>query len=198
MPSQVEVCNLALTFIGARSTIAALYPEEQSEEARHCSLIFDAVRDATLAAHDWPFARARVALASLGDPPDSWSYRYAYPTNCLQALYIEPVVRTDIPAAFEVAAGTGFISKVILTDEENAVLVYTGRVTTPAVWSPAFVWAFAWALAAAIALPITNDPKMARVAQEGFFAAISAARAAAGNETQRDRPADADWIQARA
>jgi hypothetical protein len=198
MTAAVDICNMALSNLGARSRIASL--TEQSEEARHCLLWYAASRDATLQAADWNFARKRAALATVdGASVDDWAYVYAYPSGCLQARRIATALRAVDPPPFEVAtltvSGTDYIC--ILTDEPEAVLVYTRPVENPNLFSPRFIVALSWALAANIALPITGKTDLARVAAQQAQGWIGAAETSDANEQGRDAPREASWVEAR-
>ncbi|TAJ26825.1 MAG: hypothetical protein EPO67_17950, partial [Reyranella sp.] len=129
MPNaEVDLCNRALSRLGTRATIAAF--SENSTEARTVSIWYAATRDALLRAHDWNFARRRVALAELGAPASGWAYRFALPADCLRLLRLESVAPGLPSPRFEVAGdGAG---RVVLCDEPSPLAVYTARVEDPA------------------------------------------------------------------
>lgn len=101
MPSEVSICNRALSAISARTQIASL--TESSEAARQCNLIYADTRDEVLQMAFWNFA-AKTQLLSLlksapGTPSNAgstttqwlsdfpappWLYEYAYPSDCIQ------------------------------------------------------------------------------------------------------------------
>lgn len=97
------VCNLALSSIGTRSTIASL--SENSTEAEVVSLWYAQTRDSLLRAFPWNWARRQVLLAVfksargtlenpnglLPEPPQPWRYEYSWPSDCLTARYILPL-----------------------------------------------------------------------------------------------------------
>lgn len=213
MTSIVSICNLALTRIGAQ-TINDL--EEASSAARHCKALYEPTRDSLLEKHPWRFARSRASLAALvvseADKPREWSQVYALPSDSLTPLYIEPASagtiplhrdcytgpeywRQQIPDAtppFEVRAG-----RQIMTDEEDAVLIYTARIEDPTRYEPLFVEALSWRLAGDLASALKGDMRR----REGAFAAAQTAINEA--ETSDARGAtirvqrDADWVAAR-
>lgn len=107
MTTETDVCNLALSHVGTRATIASL--AENSPEARACSRFFAHCRDEALAATWWGFARATATLTLLKAAPGTpefsgsivplwtdsypappWQYEYAYPANCIKARYVVP------------------------------------------------------------------------------------------------------------
>jgi hypothetical protein len=193
--SAVTISNMALSRIGARSTIASL--TEDSNEARHCKLLFDHARDATLEAFDWNFARVRVALAELGDEPTGWSYRYAYPSNCIQPRFLEAPTRTERRLPYRIEAKADLSGRVILTDVEDAVLVYTARVTDPALFTPSFVTALSWRLGADLAIPITGKESLQQRCLAMWQNTLNSAAVNDANAEAPDEIPDASWISAR-
>lgn len=214
--SEVEICNLALDAVGTRSTIASL--TESSAEARACSRQYRAARDSVLAAAHWNFARKQVALAVLKDGtvtpsqnvPTPWTYEYAYPSDCISARYLMPSVMDTLSqtrvlanemSRFIVSSDVDSFNapnKVILTNLDQAILVYTMRLEDPSLYDEQFTTAFSYFLGAKLALALTGDKALAR----GLFATADQmtreARAGNGNEggpTLID--ITPDWISAR-
>lgn len=193
MTSAVQICNLALSGVG-QGTIAAL--TEASEAARACSLHYETARDAALRDHPWNFATARLALASLGDPPaDDWTMMYAWPSDCLNARHILPAVKGDDPPPHEVALNAGV--RVIFTDKTPAVLVYTAVVTDPNLFDPLFIAALAWRLGIHLADVLTGDESRVKKCATMYENAIQTARAADANEGVPETPRNPSWLDAR-
>ncbi len=207
MASDIDICNLALLRLGTRSSISAL--TEGSTEANACALAYPIVRDTLLAQHRWSFATRRVALADLGNPPDNWAFRYAYPPDCLHARALHPpappqptggppaVDATSLP--FEVSAdcdASGNPIRIVLADQPGAELVYTARITTAAQFDAGFVEALSWTLAAELAITLTGDKIIAQYCLQTAAAAVAGAKANDANESPfvDDRPAE--WIAA--
>lgn len=106
MTTDVDICNRALSSIRARSSIASL--NENSPEARQCTLLYKPTLFALLRGAHWNFARATAYLTlykaqpgtpqntSEGtnfwepatQPPPGWLYEYYYPEDCLAIRYI--------------------------------------------------------------------------------------------------------------
>lgn len=176
MASIVEVCNMALDDLGQTVGIASL--TEASKAARTCSRHFQQVLDEVMAAHPWPFSAKAAALAPAADAPmPGWAFQYAYPADCVRAgrVCTEDGVRVQMnvwqctpdpwcstPIApfypYQLMSGTGQTG--IVTDLEDAWLIYTKRQTDCARMPPLVVTALHWALAARIAMPITSDPRI--------------------------------------
>ena len=194
--STVSICNIALGYLGA-SSIARL--DEGSKESLYCETYFDPSRDATLRDHPWNFATLRRALAQMTGEVDpevyGFSYAYAYPANCLFAREIvNPSSRAPIP--FEVA-GDGNGGRVILTDQPQAVLRYTARITDLSAGDPLFIEALSWKLAVYLAIPLTQSEPHLRIAKAGYAAALSIARANDLNEGAGRQETMASWMTGR-
>lgn len=192
--SEVSMCNMALSRVGGRP-IASL--TEESTEALHCRTFYDQVRDETLRAHRWSFATRREALAELGDAPTGWAYRYAAPVDCLLA---REIVRphTSMPAIRYRLENDVTAGRVLLTDQPQATLLYTARITDPALFDVSFVGALTWALAAAVALPIGATETMQRNAQQMAAYMLGLAQASdAAEDGVMVIDHEPDWIAAR-
>jgi hypothetical protein len=189
---------MALSNIGARSSIESL--TEQSIEAQQCKLWYDFARTATLEAHDWSFARKRLTLAThTQEPPDGqWAYRYQYPADCVVARIIEnPLGYTADAIPFTVEVDSTDNSKSILTDSDDAVLVYTFDVTNPQLYTPLFVDTLAFALAYRVAFTLTGKSTIRDAMRELWMRQIVIASATDGNEEIEKGPREAEWIRGR-
>lgn len=148
----VQICNLALSNLGISTLLSSL--DEDSNEARVCNIWYEMTRDAVLQDFEWNFAKRRVSLAELSEAAATeWDYVYAYPSDCIQTRMLTlPGIRhprNDQRVQFEVAYNGS--QRVIYTDQIQAELIYTSRVTDAAIFPPLFVVSLSWALAAAIA-----------------------------------------------
>jgi hypothetical protein len=190
--SAVQICNLALSSLGSKSTISSL--EENSIEARVCKLHYDISRDKVLEDYEWRFASKDVALAVIGTAPCDWLYQYAYPSDCLKARRIVSLVRTDIEIPFDIKLGEDNVSKVIVTDTESAILRYTAAAIETTLFSATFKQALAFRLALDIAIPLTRDRAIADLQNNLYFEAIGKAKSKDGNEVGQDEPRQAAWI----
>jgi hypothetical protein len=204
---EVDIANLALLRIGQLATIADM--EEDTPQAEAVRSIFVHMRDAVLEAFMWPFATFRATLnviASVDDDPDDvnlrtgWAFTYALPNLCLAPRYIYPGTNNpgegqEIPFTIE---GDDSRGKVLLTDYEDAELVYTKLVDTPARWSPMFRDALALRLAADLAMSVAKKPQLGLGLHQLFESWISRAAAAQANQSRKDLPPpDASYIRDR-
>ena len=209
--SEVSICNMALSKIGASSSIESL--TEDSAEAKECNLWYTFSRKQALASNDWSFARRRLTLATHGDdPPDGiWGYRYQYPSDCIQFRKIEsPVSGAGVwsPEEKRLVADADAIpfsieldedqdSKSILSNLDNAIGVYTMNLTEVTLFSEFFVTALSTAIAVNVAYALTKKSKLEDKMAQRFQQLILVAQAVDGNEQMESPPREASWHRGR-
>lgn len=192
-----DMVNLALVRIGHEQTIGNLY--DGSREALLAINIYSQTRDEMLRNGDWGFAERNVSMTLLKQapaggyvpplqwsstyPPLPWIYEYQYPNDCLEVRAVRPqaifIPEFDPqPHVFAVENDNALFppQKVILCNVPSAILVYTGRITDPQTWEPAFIEAFAAALGERLA-PALSD--------------LNAAKLEAADEIEEDQEAKA-------
>jgi hypothetical protein len=196
--SKIDICNMALSHLGSSQFIEDFYPNDTSLEAVQATLWFDQARREVLEAFDWNFARKRGAL-SLHDedaPDGQWSYRYTYPSDCLQARKIVNAVgRTADVVAFEIEEFGDEVT--ILTDAEDAILIYTSDQDNNAVWSNRFTQALALLIAHYMAFALTGNLGTKEGMGQLYARAIRSATGSNASEGMADAPVEADWIAGR-
>lgn len=202
MASKVEICNIALGFIGINKEIENL-DTENSNEANACRRVFDTILEETLRDFKWPFAKTRATLALIEEnPDDEWSYSYRYPTDCLKVHRIPSGIRMDNRQSVEVYEfrydSTGTL---IYSDKENADLIYTKKIDDPNRWPPDFRIAFAHLLASRIAVRLSGADDPYNHAQNQltlYVQQIAKAQGNAQDETVRDEAPDSEFDRDRA
>ncbi len=150
MPSKVDIANMALSRVGARTYIQDF--EEPSSEAAAVKLWYDTILDQVLAAAHWSFAKRSVSLALQGSAVAPWSYEYAMPAECIMLRYLG-----DGTSLVPFSVGYSPDGPVVLTNEKNATATYTYRVTDLGTWNTAALQALELGLAGAFALPVVGD-----------------------------------------
>lgn len=245
MPSVIDIANRGLQALGTRTTIASL--TENSNEARQCSLVIEAVRDELMRMAPWNcgtnFNNLSLICAAPGTPenpsvgsstwqkgipPPPWAYEYLYPADCLRPLWIVPQFTTGFasgvpittaitggapqfwngpPVRFKVGidqiaadgqpAVIGADTRVIWTNQEQAILCYMKRVTDPNVMDDMFVQAWVAALAARLVWALTGNKVQANLKITEANEFIRIARAADGNEGLTINDVTPDFIRIR-
>lgn len=179
MASVINIFNIALARIGNSRTMNSL--TEKTKEAYTCNLFYGPVRDAVLADNDWNFAMSRVLLADLGDPAPGWLFRYQYPTDCarisaiLPRGYFGPHHSLRHKPIFEVGSNEDGTSRVIHTNEPQAMLLYVRSITDPMMFDALFADALSWRLAAEIAMPISSNASLGQQAMANYQQVLAAA-----------------------
>lgn len=196
--SSVAIGNMALSHIGNSQAIEDLYPSELTQEAFQVTQWYDHARLELLESFDWNFARSRVALSEHADDPPSgqWSYRYEYPSDCVRALELEnPVGRQADKVAYEVEYSGN--EKTILTNQEDAVLVYTKNIENTALFSRKFIVTLSYLIAAYIAFPLTGNIQVQESMGQKFARSFRSATGVNAQEGREDTPPEAEWISGR-
>lgn len=178
MASEVDISNLALAHLGDTATVASLYPPEGSAQAEHCARFYPIARDTLLEMHQWSFCTKRVTLPLLNVTMPTWRYVYQLPNDVISVMAVIPYDANDdysnnmsypsqygynpeiIPAAgtyvpqnFSIETLANGI-QVICTNQEDAVLRYTAKITDTSKFSPLFTMSLTWLLASMLAGPI--------------------------------------------
>lgn len=219
MPSPIDICNMALSEIGTRSTIAAF--DEGSAESEQCSVWYDSLREMLLRAAPWGFSRAQANLALLGTlgentSPNPWPYKYLYPADALRVRYMLPpqpnnsgLIPNDALLSYcGPSRANRFIigndldefsnqRKVVLTNVKDTQAVYIIDVQDVSLFDASFRIALVGLLAFKLVIPLTGNAGMRRDFALSAQDAINSARAADGNEAISSTDHTPDWISAR-
>ena len=201
MVTVVDICNLALSKLGDRGTVTSISPAEGSAQSDHCARFYPIARDVALEEFPQSFSTRRETLTQTTNPSGSWSYAYFKPNDCLVALRLLPsatvatpgaifedtVLSADLPFEMETdSAGR----EIILTNEPDAVLLFTARVTDPARFSALFTDALVFLLASYLAGPVLKGKTgeaAARANYAAYKALISKAAARTANQSNHKR-----------
>ena len=195
--SPTRIANLALSNVGTKSTIESL--SEDSAEANECDLWYEFAREEALKAHNWSFARKRFTLALHGDdPPDEWGFRYQYPADCLAIRLIQnPAGTTADPIPYRVEMSDDGMTKSILTNLEDAAVIYTFNQQTTAFFTPYFVKMMSYLLGGYIAFTLTGKRSVRADMVKQYEKLLVTAPAYDANEGQNGPPREAEWIRDR-
>lgn len=173
MASDVEICNMALSQIGAGSINSLTEP---SIEAQQCKLYFTTLRNQMLTGANWGFATDIKILALTENTLFDWVYVYQYPSDCLKIqeaiadyatvdnntvglqarfrLYDEQHQPEIEEPKYQVYNIDG--DKVIASNYENLRIKYTKQVTDPNLMTDDFRLALSNLIASRIAVAITG------------------------------------------
>lgn len=196
---EVEICNLALLRVGSRNLITSL--SDDTTEGRGCAVAYSLSRDAVLAGFAWRFAEAQATLAELTTTWSGFTYVYALPTDFVSARYIYSAANIGALAASSnripyevVSSSTG---RMLVTDQEDAILVYTAQVTTVPFFPPLFVQALAWKLATELCLFLPVKPQIGLAMDGKYQAALKEAAAFDMRQSHQPEGAASEFISER-
>lgn len=186
--TEAQIANMALGHVGVQGYISSL-ENDKSNEARTCRTFYAHARDTILEMMSWPFATVRANLQLQGTAFDGWTYAYAYPNDCAFASAIVlPGMRTppsDKKVPFRIVRNPTQVGKLIMTDQESAVLEYNIKITDPAEFDATFAHAVALFLATLIGGPLRVDASLLKK-KEGEFQAWQAEAGTKGLREQKE------------
>jgi len=134
MPSNTDICNMALLGIGASPKITSL--SEDSENARLANAFYQPTVDAVLRSHIWNCAIERPAssISPLATGPDTdYDYYYNLPSNpyCLRLLQVGEA--DDQPTLWKVEG------RKFMYNSSSAKIVYIKRIVDTNEFDPLLV-----------------------------------------------------------
>lgn len=209
MASEIQICNMALDELD----VAAIQSfTEATKQARVCKRHYEQTRDLLLSKYDWGFARKTATLALLTEEYDGWDFAYQSPSDCLVPrkiwdsitataynLKFYPEVYSNykgVKVPFEIRVNSDGSSKVILTNQEDAVLIYTARITDVNAFDVNFIEALYLKLASKMAYPLRKDPNKAKQLLQEHMIAIGEAGVIDANSEQVDED-EQGYVEAR-
>jgi hypothetical protein len=192
MTAEVDIWNMSLAAMGHKAFVQS--PTENSVEARYCNLFYEPARKATLRLHPWNFARGRKLLTLIGDGTDQWTYQYALPNGCLKARFIVPAL-PNIKEPFEIGLNDAGTSRVLYTNKEEAVLIFTHNVVNPDLFDPMFVEAFHLNLSQKLSPTIAPNKSQEMLTK--FVNAMRQAQTSDASEGLAEDVSETDWLEAR-
>jgi len=155
-------------------------------------------------------------------PSPPWLYEYLVPADCQQLRFIVPsiafagagggmsgggnvnvaasAVGAMLPQKFVLASDTnqqGQQVNVVLSNQPQAIAVYTADVINENLWDSCFQEAMVFGLASRFAMTIAGDKSLARMVSQQAMMAVNAARVTDGNEGLTSGDSLPDWLRVR-
>lgn len=197
--SEAEVCNLALLLVGQTQFIDDL--SDPTPEGEACEQVYEKCRDAALQAHAWPFATRRAELNLVVDGErGGWAYAYTLPADFLAARWLDVGIEYPSEAEkppFKLEDDATVNAKVLLTNEADAILVYTYKCAETGKFTPMFVEALSAKIAVYLAAGLCKKPKLALDMMGLFRTLIAQAAASEFNQQQKDTEPESDYVTER-
>lgn len=188
MNSDTEVCNVALTMIGAEKLTSL--SDDDSDAAEACRRLYGPIRDEVVSAYFWREARARAALSPLSETPAfEFDYQYLLPADCLRPV--------ELYGSLEVWT---IEDRNLLTNETTVNLKYIKKITNVTNFSPELVSAIAARLASDLAVTLSGSKTLAEAMQSIYQIRIGSLVSTnnQGGGTPKQWTADSEnWADAR-
>ncbi len=202
MASPVDICNIALSHLGARAQISSISPPDGSVESGYCARFYPIARREVIEVANWSFVKTRVALAVALNDSEVWQYAYAIPSDCVKALRVLQTTEVDLSDLWTLtgrepidvtsergSADFELDGNVLRTNEPNAVLLYKRDVTDTTKFTGLMSSAVGMVLAGYLAGPIIKGMEGAKVGaqwrEEGFRQAARASASDANASHER-------------
>ena len=185
MPSVVDICNRALSRIGA-SRITSL--TDEVEEARACNSAYTQIRDEVLRSAPWNSVSTRGTVAKNSTSPDfEYANSYQLPTDCIRVLD----VYISMPWVVE--------GRSMLTDASDVPMYirYVKQETDPNQYDPLLASTVAARLAMELAEELTQSNTKRQLAQSEWQELLRMAKNADGHEQSQMTFEEFSWITVR-
>ncbi len=181
MASPVDICNRALSRLGANRILAL---SDNSDEAKACNSAWEHVRDEVLRSHPWNSVSARETLAPLGtDPIWGYDYHYLWPADCLRVLMVD----TEYAWVVE--------GRSILTFAGDEIdIKYIKQETDTAQYDALLVAACAARMAVELCEELTQSNSKKEAARDWLKAVMKMARGTDGQESSGFVLEEDPWI----
>lgn len=186
MATKVEICNLALTQLGA-DRITAI--DEDAENARKLNAVYDPVLRALLRKYPWNWASKEATLATLAETPVNTEYTYIYQ---LPSDYIR-MIKTDLDETDDYK----ILGRKIYCNESSLIIKYVYYCTDPNEYDASFVDVLAARLASELAFAISGDKQLAKMADDIYRDKLREAKTIDGQEETPDELTANEWLDAR-
>lgn len=187
----LEICNSALTLVGARRIVSLSDP---SLEARECNANYDIARKATLRDFPWNWATKRVVLdtADSTAPAFEYQYRFAIPDD-----FIRNHTVYDTSACILEAGRWRLESDFYLTDEATLWVRYVYNVTDTTLFDPIFDEAVAAKLAHKISFKLNASESTRAEVAKIYMDCLRRAKFTSSTEEPSEKLDADEWVRSR-
>lgn len=171
MASEVEICNVALSRLGA-SRITSL--TEGTSEAKLCNTVFDDVVEEVMNEGAWTTLIRRADLNRLTVAPEfEYSYQFQLPTD---PKILRIISTNDDYSPYSIEGDK------LLTDNSSVKIKYIARITDTNEFGPNLQRAVLSRLTAELCYPITGSKDMSEQLYNKYLSDLSSALSADGQQ----------------
>ena len=184
LQSDLDIINVALVQLGLRP---ATNRTEQTRGMQFATARYEAVRDFVVTAGNWNSATKRIALNQLDSTP-AWGFsnQYQLPDDLVRFVRMDNL---NIPFRIE--------GRKLLTNWDEANIVYVFRITEVAVMDELLKNAIATRLAFEIALAVKGDLRQVQLLKQLYEDQVSLANLVDANQAPVDTMEGTTWTNSR-
>lgn len=214
MASAVQICNLALSYLGDDAAVTSIRPPDGSPESQMCATFYPIAVSAMLELFDWSFATKKARLAPLATEDSfGWKGVFAVPSDCIRAIRVRDkddfyaydrdayphvgdyrIFRVGQDCAF------GIEGDRLYTNARSPMLTYITSEVNEARFTPLFTTALAYYLASMIAgarVKGKEGQTIAKSIDERFRVALSEAKTKDASRQRVRLPFTPTWLRVR-
>ena len=191
----IDIMNIAHVILGQRW---ATSPSEDVKVTQFANDRYESIRDMVLTKGKWNCATTRAQLAVLSTAPlFGFANQYQLPSDFLRFRRFQDQT-FHIPYSIEALSnGDGTASRVLLTDEGSANIIYIFRLTEVAKMDELLKYAIGARLAQEIALGVKGDLRQAGFAKNLADEAMSEAQFVDANQASTEVMQATGWVNSR-
>jgi len=165
MPSKVDICNMALSRIGA-ATITSL--TQGTRESKLCNTFFNTLAERAMIQGSWTSTITRAELAQTTNTPVfGYAYEYQLPVDpkCLKILGVNEWCPGEVKYVRE--------GDKILTDSDTLSIRYIALLTNTEDYGTGLTEAVEILLASYLAKPLATDPQVSERLRQEYFEIVA-------------------------
>ncbi len=182
MASEVDICNQALSWLGANQIISL---DDGTTESILCKANYAPLRDDVLEKVPWTFAIIRLQLVlQVETPVFGYESKFIIPTTVLRVLnaYDNPFFKNEATIMEWRKEG-----QYVVADSNVMYVRAIEQVTNPSAFTPAFRQTLAARIAAELAMPLVQSEKLAISMDNKYMSRLQDAATQDGMVGKSDR-----------
>lgn len=166
MATEVDICNMALAYLGDRATVSSINPPEGSAQADHCARFYPIARAQLLSEYPWAFALKRTKLAKLATPVATEGNSFTLPQDCVRLVSVHAVGAPEVDSIldYDFESFNGYV--IINCQAEEIFVKYVSSTTAESMFTPVFADTLAHLLASKLAGSLVPGTSGIKLAQE--------------------------------
>lgn len=196
--TDTEVANMAIVDHLGLPRINDI-DDTTNNRAKTAKAVFETSRQLYLRQAAPGFARKEVGLAIVTDEEsDKYEFVYGYPSDCMKVREILNPSGSDKRIEFELGGhSVTATSRTILTNQEEARLIYTRDITNLNMFDDDDILALSLLIAWKIAMPLTRKRTLADDMRNNYLAALVVAQRNDKSDQHVELPKFEEYIDAR-